>query len=373
MKIIFKKTQHFDVLMLDNIKDKIILENVSQYFLNKNEINIFYFFHTICLFIIHLGKFTLRECYLIAMFNAIKPKIILDHSHNGSGFKLKKIFPKVILIIYQLGHFFSNSYDEIKIRYQDKICDYFLVFNYSVPKILKKMKTKFVITGSIRNNKRSKKKTKKKYDVMFISEFRKIDPLTDNTSVFKDNFKRLHFDYNEASTKRFSNICSAYALKAINEYQKTKKNTKISIALSSNRIEKKNKISSSDEKLFYNAFISRYSSEKIDSESLAEKSKIIICLTSNLGLELLSKGHKVLFFNFHSFAYNWSFGANTSQGPFWYKGQEKKIFFKIIKNLLRMSDKRWHGVLKKYQNLMYYDHKNSILNKIIFKELNNKI
>ena len=369
MKITFRKIEHFNILMLDNVKDKIILENVSQYFLNKNEINIFYFFHIIYFFIINLGKFTLRECYLIALFNAIRPKIIIDHSHNESGFKLKKVFPEVVLVIYQLGYFFSNSYEEIKVRYQNKVCDYFLVFNHSVPKILKKMKTKFVVTGSIRNNKRSKKKIKKKYDIMFISEFRKIDPLTDNTSVFKDNFKRLHFDYNESFTKRFTNVCSAYALKAINEYQKNKRNTKVSIALSSNRIEKKNKVSSSDERLFYNAFISRYYSEKIDSESLAEKSKIIICLTSNLGLELLSKGHKVLFFNFHSFAYNWPFGKNTYQGPFWYKGQEKKVFFKIIENLLRMSDKRWHSMLKKYQNLMYYDAKNSILNKIVFKEL----
>ena len=41
--------------------------------------------------------------------------------------------------------------------------------------------------------------------------------------------------------------------------------------------------------------------KEIDLESLAEKSKVIICMTSNLGLELASKGHKVFFFKFKLF------------------------------------------------------------------------
>ena len=60
--------------------------------------------------------------------------------------------------------------------------------------------------------------------------------------------------------------------------------------------DKVNKISSFDEDIFHNYYLpNNIINKEIDSESLAEKSKVIICMTSNLGLELASKGHKVFF------------------------------------------------------------------------------
>ena len=77
------------------------------------------------------------------------------------------MFPKVKLIIYQLGHYFPISQKVFVKNLERKKCDYFLVFNREIKKILHKMKTKFLITGSIKNNSRTKK-ILKIYDLIFF-------------------------------------------------------------------------------------------------------------------------------------------------------------------------------------------------------------
>ena len=83
-------------------------------------------------------------------------------------------------------------------------------------------------------------------------------------------------------------------LKIINNISKKNKK-KICVGLVSNRADKKNKINRDDEIIYFDRFLKNYHIQKSDNEILAEKSKLIICMSSNLGIELISKGHKVLF------------------------------------------------------------------------------
>ena len=48
-------------------------------------------------------------------------------------------------------------------------------------------------------------------------------------------------------------------------------------------------------KLSFNEHLNSFNIEKISNEILAEKSKLIICMTSSLGNELISKGQKFYF------------------------------------------------------------------------------
>ena len=61
---------------------------------------------------------------------------------------------------------------------------------------------------------------------------------------------------------------------------------------------------------FLKTFAPNHFIENLDSETLAEKSEATICISSNLGPELMSKGHKVLFLNVHSFLLDWQFKDN---------------------------------------------------------------
>ena len=59
------------------------------------------------------------------------------------------------------------------LNYKNLVCDYFFVYDKDSQKILNFIKTKFIVSGSVRNNEILRKKRKhKKYDVMFISEYR---------------------------------------------------------------------------------------------------------------------------------------------------------------------------------------------------------
>ena len=116
---------------------------------------------------------------------------------------------------------------------------------------------------------------------MFASTFRK--------KVYKF-FGLVHHGFLE-----MSDASSTYILNMINQLILSK-NLKVCIAFSSLRSDKKNKLSFKDEKEFYQSNLKKFYVEKnIDSYQLAEKSKIIINVGSSLGLDLISRGHKVLF------------------------------------------------------------------------------
>ena len=184
---------------------------------------------------------------------------------------------------------------------------------------------------------------------MFISEFRIFDKLA-KKQVYKIN-----------------NKFSSKILKILNNYS-LKNNKKICVGLSSNRIEKKNKISFNDEIEFFNKHLNSFNIEKISNEILAEKSKLIICMTSSFGNELISKGHKVLFLNFNHNFFNLEFNSKNKNGPIWQKEIDENTVVKKMNNLFKINDNKYQRLVKKYFILNIFD-KNNIKFKKLLKEI----
>jgi surface carbohydrate biosynthesis protein len=361
LSFIFKKNKKKKIFLADNNYSKLELKNRDFYLFEKKNLNTYYLFLTFKEFL--FGKKTkgLSEAYLKTIVESVDPKIIIDNELNGRGFKIKKIFPNLKVIIYQFGHYFPTSYNFLKKNLKNKKCDNFLVFNKHIANLLKDMKTKFIVSGSIKNNNRKRKNNiKKYYDIMFISEFRQLDNLNKNIIL---NYKpETHSD--DYGKENYANVNMALILKILNNFSLTYKK-KFVIAKASNREDKKNKISQTDEKIFTKFYAPNHLEGNLESEILAEKTRLIICMTSNLGAELLVKGHKVLFINSNFLTYEWVFKKNSISGPFWHKGLDEKKIFEKINYLLNISDKKFNKISKANFDLLEYDQNNTKLNKLL--------
>ena len=269
------KIEKKKVYILDNqIFISAVLISIKKMFLNGN----FNFAH-------------LNDIYFSEIVNSMAPKIAIGNEINFNIFKFKKFFPKKIAIAYQCVQWEKFHKARLKEWFKMKplICDYFFVYDKKSKKTLNFVKSKFIISGSLRNNEITIQKKKKKYDIMFISEFReKKKIVTKHTSKVIGLMGRESYTY------------QSFILKALDELIKEKK-LRVCIALASNRPEKTDKISSSSEKKFLHQYISKFYTEPIKSYKLAEKSEISITCFSTLGKELLARNHKVMFVLYSKF------------------------------------------------------------------------
>ena len=100
---------------------------------------------------------------------------------------------------------------------------------------------------------------------------------------------------------------------------------------------------------------------------------VIICISSNLGPELLARGKKVLFLNLNSLTHDWPF-LPSDEGPFWYKGKKPEKIQEKIEYLLSLSSNEWTKVLNDTNIKMNFDAQNSklkdLVDKICYKEKN---
>ena len=286
----------------------------------------------------------------------MSPKVALGNEINFNIFKFKKFFPDKVAIAYQCvqwGEFQKRRLSEwLKMR--PLICDYFFVFDKESQKILNFVKSKFIISGSVRNNEIiTKKKKKKKYDIMFISEFRDKKGLVKKTSS-----KLIKLLGRESLTFQ------SFILKVLSDLAQ-ENNLKVCVSLASNRPEKKDSISDSNEKNFLHKNISKFYSEPVTSYELAEKSKIAIHFHSTLGKELLARNHKVMFVLYSKFkSINKKYLPNKL-GKYWYKGKDIKFLKKKIIHLIKLNEKQWLSYLKK-NNIGYeFDPENKKLKKLI--------
>ena len=358
-KFVFRKNNKVDILLLDANYSNLNLKDKIKFVLNLNEINIYYILKAL---IIYLSYKDLRRNYWKLFYEDLDPRVAIGHDINFKIFDYKDLFPHKMTICYQLGHYWDIHIERSQERFLGKKCDFFLAFtDWEIKNIFNKINTKFLITGSIKNNNYSTKSHSKIYDIMVISEFRFLNPLTINR--VKSGY-HSHTFTNESRNMTFGDVCNIYLLQILNEIENFSKK-KICIALSSNRKDKKGKISKKNEKTFFSEYLTNYYTENLDSNELAEKSNLIICIGSNLGPELLAQGKKVLFLNLNSLTNDWHY-FKSFEGPFWYKGKDKKIIKLKIDQLINMNEIEWKKILKENSALtMKYDRENSTLNKLL--------
>ena len=341
-KLNFKVNKKVDLLLVDNNYADFKFENINYYIL-KNEIYLIYLIQS---FIYSIGKFqfnlkTIKENYQIFLIKSLSPKIVIGHDMNGKLLKIKKLFPKIISICYQLGNVWAGENKIYKKIFSNNKIDYYFIYDKRIKKILKKIiKTKFIISGALKNNEILVKNfKKKKYDIMYISQFRKRQSISERKIEAK-----------------ILKLLDAYCLNH---------NKKLLIALAYNQFKIKKYKWEKDELEFINQNCKKfYIEKKISPYTLADMSKTIVCFNSNLGLEMLAKEKKIIFFDLQKLYFKTYKNLNKTYilDNLIYENFEKKIKF-----LFSLSKEKWKNKIKKDKMKISFDKNNFIFKNLIFK------
>lgn len=355
-KFNFKEIKKADVLILDEQTNF----NFNEFTISRlyENINFKYIFKSTLRFL--LNKTSISDSFFIEYIKQTNPKICISSEISQQSFKSKKYFKNIISITHQIATYWPLYKDIIKKRYKGFKTDIFLLHSEDYRDYFNFLTKKFYVVGSLSNNQKPfiPSKKKPKFDIMFISEFRKK-----NNDYLGTN-KNL-------SDISFAMACSSYLIKLLKNYCEKRKKTMV-IALASNRKEK-HSISRDDEIEFYKRDFPKVKFTKKNSLSLASDTELSICLTSNLGPELLSRKQKVLFLNVNHFFFDWElFKKKSNMGLHWYKGNNKKIIFNKLDFLLNMKKDTWEKKLKRFNNNLPYDYKNKKMLKIISSILKEK-
>ncbi len=341
MKLTWDKLDKKDIIFLENNYANISFnKKIKVYNLNKNEINLRYFLNAFFNYLLNLKKNTLKENYLLEIFKKCKPKIIIGYAHNFLLFKIKKIYPNIKSIMYMHYAMRKDQFDEYKKIVKKAEIDNIFLNNPIEKKFLQKfIKSEFILSGSIKNNETmDKKKKKPDYDVMIISEYR-------NNLNLKKKDKIVN------SLTKISNLCENNSLN-------------ICIALVSSREEKMKKISFEEEIQFYKKTGIKFNYSLEPSYKLANRSKVIFSIDSNLGYELIAKKHKVFFFHSKNNIYlkKYPFVTNVLN----------RNFDKLFLRLINLNTSQFSKILKSSKIKFYFDKKNKIfknyIEKIIYKK-----
>ena len=340
--------------MLDNGYSNLKIKGLNFYTYN-NDINIYYLIKALINIKLNIFNISLlRVRYFEEIIKSLSPKVAIGHDLDKKIFLIKKYFPKIKTIAYQFGYNFSGKLDK-KVYERillNKLLDYYCVFDKRHRKIIKKfVKSNFIITGSVKNNEIPVQNKKKKYDILFISQYRKINKI--NLDITK------LIDFTSSILDKF---CKKY-------------NLKLCIALSNNRKDKNPKLmikKINDEIDFYKKKITSFYYEKnLNSFELADRSNLIVNINSKLGFKLLSKKKKIIFFDISKY-FKWDFSRKRNISFTTTDKKNKIIFNKIIK-IIKMKDKKWESFLKNNNYHMVYNKNNTILKKTIKNIIKNEI
>ena len=370
-KIKIFKIKQYDLLILDDGYANLNFKNIFSFLTIKNTLYFQCFliaFFKQFLYIIKKDKYSLSYLYLKELVKKVKPKIIIGHDFKENIFKIKKEFPEIFTIIYQ---FSDHDIYEKKVLSRaigpnldlDEFkCDLYLSKNKIFDSTLNFIKAKFLSVGSVKNNELVLKNEEKKiYDIMMISQFRPGIP------SFNGMYKLKHLTVTHSAFAYVSQILAKYC---------DKKNAKLCIAKTSARKDKQGFINKFEEEDFFKKILNskKFYSEDIDAYSLSNKSKLIVTTYSTMGLELISRGMKVLFIDPFYFVDNTGvikLFVDQLEGPYWYCGNDPLVIEDKIDYLLKISNEEWKDVLKKSPFKIRYDPGNSELKELVNKKINN--
>lgn len=333
-----------DLLLVDNNYANIQYKNISSFNLN-NEINIINLFQAFVssLFKLQLNKEIIKNNYYRFLIKSLSPKIVIGHDMNGNLLKIKKLFPKIKSVCYQLGNVWAGEKNIYQKIFKNNKLDYFFVYDERAKKIFSKMiKSKFIVTGSLKNNEIRTNNYKKKYDIMYISQYR----------LRQKNSER-------AKETEILQFLDSYCLK---------KKKKLLIALAYNKFKPKKYAYEKAEIDFINQNCTKYYTEKnTSSYALADMSKIIVCFYSNLGIELLAKNKKIIFFDLENLYLNTYKKIN---GLYVLNKLNYKNFDKRLKYIISLSSKKWINKIKKDKMKIKHDKDNLVFKKFLSKLIN---
>ena len=345
-KIILKKNNTSDIIRLDNNYVNFKFFNYSNVIIDIKEINLYYLPSSIFQYFFSKHKLSLKYIYLRNIILSYKPIILIGYNIDIIIYKCKELCPEIITIIYQHNIIYDYMIENYRKLYSSCKSDYFLVFDNRHREIFSKfINSKYILSGSVKNNEIALKKKDKDYTIMYISEFR--------------NYPKDH--YRSIAEKNIVDILADYCKNT---------NNKMCIALSSLRAEKKSKLNINDELKFFDQENNNYFVEPINSYELANKSELCVNLSSNLGPELLARGFKVLFLSIlELYDKNLKHPYYGADSPLFYCGLDRQIIFSKINYLLKINKIEYNKVLNNSNFDIGFDKGNTILKKIIKEHL----
>jgi surface carbohydrate biosynthesis protein len=346
MKLSFENIRKIDVLLLDKNFSQIRFKGLKTKIFDYRKVNLIILIKALlgCL-LLKESIFNLKKIYLKKLLISLRPKVIIGNNFNQLIFSIKNIYNKAKVVLYLHNRLYEAHFNLLKKLSKKSKIDYFFVCDdLHKKRISKFIKTNFIVNGLTKNNEIKLKKKKKKYDIMFISEYR-------NSEYTK---KEKHFYFMK------------YIIKNLDHYAFLRKK-KIIIALNSSRKEKK--INFNNEINFFTKISKNVLFDiKKNSYELANQSELIVCLNSNLGAELLSRKFKVLFLPYlYNYGLNYKNPYFSKKLFFVHRSLDKNFFFKKIDKMLSLNKKKWSDILNKSNIKIMFNKNNTILKKKIFE------
>ena len=253
-------------------------------------------------------------------------------------------------------------------KFKKEKVDYLITFGKSPSKKYAQLiKTKNIISGSIRNNLfKNIKKTDNKY-IVFISTYK--HRLFDRGTFTKKNGESISFPV----AKKTQDLI---ILKLLLKFSKMN-NLGIKIISRGFKKEDLQREKSYFTSLIGNNFELLEKKKTYDSYKTIRKYRNFVYVTSTLGVEALSLGRRAAVINAYHKLFDLSGGENmrygwpqqiSSKGPFWTNDFSEKEIFRVLNFMYKSKDYHWNKIKKKYVDpSMIYDYKNIKLKKTLTK------
>ena len=349
-KFYFKKIQQRDLLLFDKNYAKLVFDGITHEEVNLSKFNVFSFFKFLGNFFRFFFKLSFRDIYLKTILDLYNPKAVISHHIDGYSYRVKNLNKKIFCVVYQHSMFYEYEKKIYKKLFDNKSCDLFITFHPNDAKFLKQLiNAKFISLGSLKNNElKLESKTNKTIPLLFISEYRK-------------DATKLHYEQLIKTCQYIKQFC---------DY----KNIVPYVALSSNREDKLKYNFKTEELEFYKQHLKNFSWLKECSYTTANKSNLIISLSSNMGIEILSRKLKIVFFNLIGDK------DNLQENPYFKDRRPKYFFSKINSNEIinklnffyNLNDSDWKKELNESECIIPFDEGNIKLKRELIKIIDEK-
>ncbi len=333
---------------MDKNYSKLSFKNISYENANLKEINIFCFKRILVNLIKYFFKYSLNDIYIKSLVETYSPKIVISQNLEGYAYRVKYLCDKVFCITYQHSFFYENEKALYKKLFKGSKCDLFIAYHDDDIKYLSSLiKAKFISLGSVKNNEINLEKIDfKKIPLLLISEYRQ-------------NPSKLHLDKQIELCNYIKKFCKI-------------KNIIPHVALSANREDKSKYDFLKEELNFFKKHLTNFYWENENSFVTANNSNLIICLSSNMGIETLSRGFKTIFFNLigdkDKLQIN-PYLSKTKPDYFFQQLSEKEILKKLI-YYFDLSNEKWKKDSNFKKNGIFFDEGNIFFKKEVIKILN---
>lgn len=215
-----------------------------------------------------------KNIYFKNIIETIYPKKIVSNNLNIFANKFKMVSRNLKYYIYQHSYIYDDEIENFKNLYKNIKVDIFFCFDDRHKKIFSKfLDTKFIIIGSFRNN--------------FVYTF------------YKKKYRRINYisEYRGKNQLKISQNNESYLVRLLSKICK-RNNFSLFISLNSNRSDKK--ISKKEEIKYYKNIIKDFDYNELDVYQNSKSSLLSISMSSNAGVEILSRGIPLIYYDLMS-------------------------------------------------------------------------